>query len=63
MSAIFTNAEKLACAEREVKMRRRVYPAWVEKGRLSQKEADHQVACMQSIVDDYRAQVEKERLL
>jgi hypothetical protein len=30
-----TAADKLACAERELKMRKRVYPRWVAEGRMS----------------------------
>lgn len=49
-----TNADKLACVEREVKMRRRVYPNWVKAGKLGKGEADYQIAVMEAIADDYR---------
>lgn len=62
-STEFTAAEKLACADRELKMRRRVYPRWVELGKMSQKQADHEIACLESIVADYSAHAERERLL
>lgn len=59
----FTAAEKLACAERELKLRRRVYPRWIERGQMTQKLADHEIACMESICADYRSQTDKEKLL
>lgn len=58
-----TAAEKLACAEREAKMRERAYPRWVEAGRMSQSTADREIATMRAIAADYRAQVDGERLL
>ncbi len=58
-----TNDEKLKCLEREIKMRERVYPRWVEEGRMSQKFADRELASMREIADDYRATAEKERLI
>ncbi len=50
-----TDKEKLACAEREVKMRQRVYPTWVTSGRMRQVDADREIATMQAIADDYRS--------
>lgn len=58
-----TNAEKLACAERELKMRKRVYPRWVEDGRMSLAQMHHEIAAMESICQDYRDLTAKERLL
>jgi len=55
---MFTAAQKLACAKRELTMRRRVYPNWVNQGRMTQEEANHEVAVMADIVEDYRAKAE-----
>ena len=63
MTDIITNADKLACAERELKMRQRVYPRWVEQDRMSAGKAAHEIACMQAIVNHFLVIVEKERLL
>ncbi len=60
---IITAADKLACAEREVKMRERAYPRWIEDGRISAGKAAHEIATMKAIADDYRVSAEKERLL
>lgn len=58
-----TAVDKLRCAEREVSMRERVYPKWVDSGRMSSAKADQEIAVMRAIADDYRTQVERERLL
>jgi hypothetical protein len=54
----FTDTEKRECAEREAKMRRRVYPRWVAEGRMSQVAADSQIAMMDEIANDYRGKSE-----
>jgi hypothetical protein len=53
----FTLEEKIACLEREVRMRKRVYPRWVEAGRMQPAQAEHEMQCMQAIIDDLRAQL------
>lgn len=53
----FTAQEKLECAERELKYRRSVYARRVELGHMSAELADRQIALMEAIADDYRAQV------
>jgi hypothetical protein len=50
---VFTDADKRACALRELKMRRRVYKRWVAEGRMSEAEAEREIALMQAIADDY----------
>ena len=62
MSAI-SNAEKLACAKRELQMRENVYPRWIDKGKLTNQKAQHQLAVMRAIVEDYKKLVDAERLL
>lgn len=51
----FTAAELVACADREVGLRRRVYPVWVRQGRMSQEKADEEIAKMQAICSLLRA--------
>jgi hypothetical protein len=53
-----TNHDKYECARRELAMRQRVYPKWVESGRMSQATADHEIACMKAIVEDYKEKAE-----
>ena len=54
---------KLACARRELAMRRRVYPRWLEEGRISKALAAREIRGMEAIVADYEAIVKKELLL
>lgn len=42
---------QIAAAEREVKQRERVYPRWVEAGRMTQAKADAEIAAMKAIVE------------
>lgn len=60
---MITTADKLACLKREIAMRKRVYPRWVEAGRLSSAKAADEIAIMEAIMEDYRSMAEKERLL
>lgn len=52
-AAPITPADKRACIERELRMRRRVYPRWVEAGRLTRQQADREIAVMEAILGDY----------
>lgn len=38
------------CAKRELGMRERVYPKWVESGRMDANKADHETQCMRMIL-------------
>ena len=48
-----TRADKAACLSREIKMRRRAYPRWVDQGRMTQALADREIAIMQAVLADY----------
>ena len=50
----FTLTELRECAEREVRLRRRVYANRIETGRMSQREADRQIAMMEEIAERLR---------
>jgi hypothetical protein len=51
MSDLFSigHDEMIACAEREVRMRRRVYPSRVANGSMSQEKANREIAVMEQI--------------
>ncbi len=55
---IITYEDKLACAKRELSMRKRLFPKWVEQDRISAGKAAHEIACMESIVRDYEKSIE-----
>ncbi|MBV7408721.1 hypothetical protein [Maritimibacter sp. DP1N21-5] len=52
----FSREQKLAAIEREIIMRRRVYPRRVQDGRMTQAEADRELAIMKDIARDCAAQ-------
>lgn len=60
---MFTAKEKRECAERELKMRRRVYARWTEEAKMSPHRAEREIALMAEIVEDYRILEEGERLI
>ena len=47
--------DMLACAERELRMRRRLYPRWVGDGRMTSRDAARETWAMQAILDTLRA--------
>jgi hypothetical protein len=53
MTDIITTADKLACAKRELAMRRNAYPRFIEAGKMSAGKAAHEIAAMESIMRDY----------
>jgi hypothetical protein len=59
----YTLLELIACAEREVRVRQRVYPGRVYTGRMSQREADRQLAMMQAIAAKLRELAQAELLV
>ena len=56
-------AEQIACVTREIGMRRRVYPRWIQAGRMKQDEADREIARMEAVLATLQGLAEKERLL
>lgn len=44
---------KLACARRELALRRAAYPKWVANGRMKQEVAEREIAVMAAICSDY----------
>lgn len=59
----FTAEELVAEARREVGYRRRVYPRWVDAGKIDKAKADRQLQLMEAIVAALETQAGKERLL
>lgn len=55
MSEIFTARQKMQAAQREVGYRRRVYPRRVDDGKMTQAQADREIAIMDQIALDYGA--------
>lgn len=58
----FTTEAKLACIERELSLRKRVYPRQIMTHRLTEKKAAYELAVMEAIAKDYREQQKRETL-
>ena len=58
-----TLKDQIICIEREISMRQRVYPRWVEDGRMKQAKADAEIRTMQAVLSTLKSLEEKERLL
>jgi hypothetical protein len=52
---MITTADKIACLRREIALRRAAYPRWVAQGKLTQANADREIAAMEAILADYTA--------
>lgn len=46
----FTAADLVACVTREIKMRERVYPTWVQRGRMTSPKALAEIATMKAVL-------------
>jgi hypothetical protein len=45
---------QIACVEREIALRRRAYPRWVQAGRMTEHQADREVAEMEAVLATLR---------
>lgn len=59
----FTVTELRECAEREVKLRERVYPGRIMTGRMTSEYAARQIAMMEEIARRLRAEEQAELLV
>lgn len=59
----FTAQQKLACLERELRLRKQHYPRWIKNGTLTASDAKWEIDVMTAIVRDYRMMLASERLL
>ena len=49
----YSREEKRREVEREVEMRKRLYPRWVREGRITAEQADRAIGIMQAVAADY----------
>jgi hypothetical protein len=40
--------EQIACVTREIALREKVYPKWIETGRMTKQKAEHEIAAMKA---------------
>ena len=55
---IVSDHDKLKCVERELAMRRAVYPKRVAQKKMSQEKANRELEIMEAIETDYRLAIE-----
>lgn len=55
----FTLQQKLNEIDREIKVRRRVYPKWVAAGKLNGATADIRIKVLIGIRNDYRTKIDQ----
>ena len=57
MSQLFevTNEEKIACLQREIDMRIRVYGRYMAEGKMSKSKAEREIEIMKAILFDYQS--------
>jgi len=55
-----TTEEKIKEIERELKMRKKVFPTWVLQGRVKQDVADKRIEIMEEILKDYQEKAKEE---
>lgn len=55
-----TTEEKMKEIQRELNMRKRVFPTWVLQGRITQQVADKRIKIMEDIFEDYKIKKEQE---
>jgi hypothetical protein len=54
-----TLTEQLACAKRELALRRRVYPQFVRAGRMNPFKAQEEIALMEAVCETLKTLVEQ----
>jgi hypothetical protein len=42
--------DQIKCVQREIGMRERVYPRWVEQKKMTQEKADYEIAAMKAVL-------------
>lgn len=51
IDSLITIDAMIKCIEREIAMRERVYPRWVESKKMSQEKADDEIQIMKAVLD------------
>ena len=51
---MFTAEQKRSCLAREIALHKIVYPGRIKQGLMNRATAEHELAVMQAILDDYR---------
>jgi len=60
--AFISADDMVACVERELRLRRQVYPRLVGQGRMEPAQAEHEIRAMQAVIAQHAGRL-SERLL
>lgn len=55
MSEPISLDDQLACVQREIRMRERVYPRWTATGKMTAAHAERELAAMRAVLDTLAA--------
>ena len=55
-----TTADIVKEIQREINMRKRVFPTWVLQGRIKQEVADKRIRIMEMVLEDYQNKLASE---
>jgi hypothetical protein len=55
VSATATLTDQIDCVKREIAMRERVYPTWVDRRRMSQEQMDRELGRMRAVLRTLQA--------
>lgn len=53
-------SEQLACVEREISLRKAVYPRWVTAGKLTDKKAGAEIRAMEAVAETLRGLLDRD---
>lgn len=57
---MFSTEEIIKEVQREINMRKRVFPTWVLQGRITQQQSDKRIGIFEKILEDYKQKLETE---
>jgi hypothetical protein len=63
MQRLIDLPKQIACVEREISFRERVYARWVAAGKMKQDKADYEIAAMRAVLETLKAALHAAPLL
>lgn len=55
----FTLHEQIGSVEREIAMRKKVYPRWVSQGKITREKAEKEIGLMEAVLATLNAVIDK----
>jgi hypothetical protein len=59
MQRLIDLPKQIACVQREIGFRERVYPRWVAAGKMKQEKANYEIAAMRAVLETLKAEQAK----